>query len=220
MTGSTQDHFDRVAADYDRWKEKAHYYYGFVKQALAEVVPPGSRVCEMGCGTGDLLASLEPVDGLGTDLSPEMIARARVKHPGLRFEVHDLMREPLPERFDYIVSVDVAEHVPDLNRAMKTMAAMLEEGGTLVLITPNPSWRWILEIAERLKLKMPEGSHEWRTREDLVRAARDAGLEHKSFDRGFIVPKELPGLHRLNTADRAKRMRDRFGLMQRSIFVR
>ena len=217
---STREHFDRVAVDYDKWKDKAHYYYAFVKQALGEVVPPGARVCEMGCGTGDLLASLNPSEGLGTDLSPAMIERAAKKHPGLRFEVHDLMSGPLPERFDYIVSVDVAEHVPDLTRVLRTMAEMLEDNGTLVLITPNPLWRIPLELGEKLKLKMPEGEHEWRSRKDLVDAGREAGLKLARFDRSFVVPKAVPGLSRLNTSPRAARLRNRCGLMQRAIFVR
>src|SRR5712691_1123251 len=107
------NHFDRVAPDYDHWKEKAHRYYAALKTSLAEVVPPGSRVLEVGCATGDILESLRPAEGLGLDISPAMIARAADKHPALRFLVHDLMQGPIDERFDYVVAADVAEHVPD-----------------------------------------------------------------------------------------------------------
>ena len=57
---SVGDHFDRVAPDYDRWKEKAHRYYAALKKSLREIVPPRSRVLEVGCATGDILASLDP----------------------------------------------------------------------------------------------------------------------------------------------------------------
>ena len=57
------DHFDRVAPDYDRWKEKAHRYYAALKKSLREIVPPRSRVLEVGCATGDILASLDPDEG-------------------------------------------------------------------------------------------------------------------------------------------------------------
>lgn len=211
-------HFDEVATDYDRWKSRAHYYYEFVKAALAEVVPRGSRVCEMGCGTGDLLASLEPSEGLGTDLSPEMVRRARLKHPDLRFHVHDLMDGPLDERFDYVLSVDVAEHVPDLTVAMASMAATLAGKGSLVILTASPTWGPVLELAERLRLKMPEGDHEWRSRRDLCVAARLAGLNEASFERSFVVPKALPILKTLNTSERVKRVRQRWGLIQRAVF--
>lgn len=219
-TENVARHFDEVAGDYDRWKARAHYYYQFVKSALAEVVPRSCRACEMGCGTGDLLASLEPAEGLGVDLSPQMVELARKKHPALRFEVHDLMSGPLDEQFDYVASVDVAEHVPDLTKALDSMARTAVPGGTIIVITANPRWGGILEIAELLKLKMPEGDHEWRSYEVLSEAARAVGLREVSFRRGFVMPKAVPLLKRLNTSRRAERLRQGWGLMQRAVFSR
>jgi len=213
-------HFDQISFEYDRWKEKARYYYQAVKTAVAEIVPPGQRVLEVGCGTGDVLASLEPANGLGTDLSPRMVELARAKHPDLRFEVHDLMSDPLPERFEFVVAVDVAEHVPDLQRSLATTGAMVADGGLLVVITANPAWGPALHLAERLKLKMPEGDHRWRSRSDITAAARAAGLREHSFARSFIVPKAVPGLKALNTAKWARGLRQKYGLMQRAVFER
>jgi len=211
-------HFDRVAPEYDRWKAKAHRYYDALKTCLREIVPSGSRVLEVGCATGDILASLEPSEGVGLDISPEMIERARTKHPDLRFQVHDLMQGPLDERFDYIVAADVAEHVPDLDRMMVALAGMLSERGIAVVVTANPLWSPVLHAAERLKLKMPEGDHEWRSRADLVAAARRAGLRERSFDRSLVVPKDVPGFRALDTAPWAAGLRQRVGLIQRAVF--
>jgi ubiquinone/menaquinone biosynthesis C-methylase UbiE len=220
MSEEVARHFDHVAPEYDRWKEKAHYYYAAVKAAVAEVVPPGSRVLEVGCGTGDVLAGLAPGEGLGTDISAAMVEIAARKHPDLRFRVHDLMGPPLDERFPFVVAVDVAEHVPDLARAMGTMAAMLADGGRLVVITANPTWSPVLHAAERLGLKMPEGEHTWRSSDDIVLAAGRCGLREVSFARSFLVPKAVPGLARLNTAPWAEGLRRRFGLLQRAVFER
>lgn len=217
---SVRRHFDEIAADYDRWKEKAEFYYQAVKRMVAEVVPPGARVLEVGCGTGDILASLRPSEGLGTDISPKMVERARRKHPHLRFEVHDLVGPPLDERFDHIVAVDVMEHVPEIEPPFRTMAAMLDEHGTLVIVTANPSWAPILHLAEKLRLKMPEGDHVWRTHEHLVRAARASGLEEVSFERSLLFPKNVPGFRRLNDAHWAEGLRRRRGLVQRLLFSR
>ena len=211
-------HFDRVAPDYDRWKAKAHRYYAALKASLGEVVPPGSRVLEVGCATGDILASLEPDEGLGVDISPAMIALASRKHPRLRFQVHDLMQGPLDERFDYIVAADVAEHVPDLDAMMGALAGMLTERGVAVVVTANPLWSPVLHAAERLRLKMPEGDHEWRSRVDLASAAGRAGLHERSFDRSLIMPKDVPGLRALDSARWAAGLRQRVGLIQRAVF--
>jgi 2-polyprenyl-3-methyl-5-hydroxy-6-metoxy-1,4-benzoquinol methylase len=217
---SVQRHFDQIAVEYDRWKERAQYYYQAVKAAVAEIVPPGRRVLEVGCGTGDILASIAPDDGLGTDISPRMVERARAKHPTLRFAVHDLMADALSERFEFVVAVDVAEHVPDLERAMRTMAEMLDDGGVIIVITANPAWGPILHLAERLKLKMPEGDHTWRSRAEIRAAATAAGLRERSFSRSFLIPKAITGLKSLNTMKWAGGLRERYGLMQRAVFER
>jgi SAM-dependent methyltransferase len=211
-------HFDRVAPDYDRWKEKAHRYYAALKTSLREIVPPRSRVLEVGCATGDILASLDPGEGLGLDISPAMIELAARKYPGLRFRVHDLMQGPLEERFDYTVAADVAEHVPDLDTMMSSLAGMLTDRGVAIVVTANPLWSPVLHVAERLRLKMPEGDHEWRSRADLVSAARRAGLRERSFDRSLVMPKDVPGLVALDTARWAAPLRQRLGLIQRAVF--
>jgi 2-polyprenyl-3-methyl-5-hydroxy-6-metoxy-1,4-benzoquinol methylase len=213
-----ESHFDTVAPDYDRWKAKAHRYYDALKASLAEVVPPRCRVLEVGCATGDILASLEPEVGVGLDISPEMIELAARKHPRLAFRVHDLMQGALDERFDYVVAADVAEHVPDLDTMMGSLAGMLTESGVAVVVTANPRWAPILHLAERLRLKMPEGDHEWRSRSDLASAAGRAGMRERSFDRSLVMPKEVPGLRALDSAPWAAGLRQRLGVIQRAVF--
>jgi 2-polyprenyl-3-methyl-5-hydroxy-6-metoxy-1,4-benzoquinol methylase len=213
-------HFDAVAPDYDMWKEKAHRYYDALKASLREVIPPRSKVLEVGCATGDILASLAPDVGVGLDISSEMIERASAKHPELRFIVHDLLRGPMDERFDFVVAADVAEHVPDLDALMRSLAAMLTERGLAIVVTANPLWSPILHLAERLKLKMPEGDHEWRSRADLASSARRTGLRERSFDRSMIVPRDVLGLQALDSAAWAAGLRQRAGLIQRAVFER
>ncbi|CAN5871839.1 hypothetical protein BH23ACT12_BH23ACT12_00030 [soil metagenome] len=216
-TDRVRQHFDSIAPNYGRWKQKAHYYYDYVKAAVADVVPPGARVLEVGCGTGDVIAHLRPQEGLGIDLSPEMIVIAQTRHPRLNFAVHDLMGDSLSGTYDFVVAVDVAEHVPDLTRLMVCMASVLAPGGRIVLTTAHPSWRPVLELAERLKLKMPEGDHHWRTPEELRSAAAAAGLHQVCYTRLLVVPKSVPVLRSVN---RIQALSQRIGLIQRAVLER
>src|SRR5688572_11381632 len=80
---------DALADERDRWRQKNAFYYDSIADLVRFVVPPGSRVLEIGCATGDLLAALEPAEGVGVDIAPRMVERARAKHPHLRFIVDD-----------------------------------------------------------------------------------------------------------------------------------
>ncbi len=89
--------YDRIA----EWREarvaQRHYYSQELRRLVQSLAPPNSRILEVGCGLGDLLASLGGVEGgVGIDVSPGMIAIARRRHPKLSLRVADVERDPLP----------------------------------------------------------------------------------------------------------------------------
>ena len=84
-----REHADRIAAERDSWIRKNAAYYGEDWRYMRFLIPAGARVLDLGCGTGDLLATLEPSLGVGVDLSPAMIERAESKYPDLTFLVGD-----------------------------------------------------------------------------------------------------------------------------------
>ncbi len=79
------DQFDALAPNRRNWKRKNKYYYDLQTAYLRFLVPPGQRVLELGCGTGETLAALEPSHGVGVDVSEMMVAEAAREHPGLTF---------------------------------------------------------------------------------------------------------------------------------------
>lgn len=86
-------HYDRLADERGDWRKRNAYYYAELEGFIANLVPRGQRVLELGCGTGELLAALAPAYGVGLDFSPRMVAAATRKHAGnesLAFRVEDI----------------------------------------------------------------------------------------------------------------------------------
>ena len=67
-----------------QFRQRNRTYYADLERLHQLLVPPGLRVLEVGCGTGDLLAHLQPAHGVGIELDPEVAAVARERHPELR----------------------------------------------------------------------------------------------------------------------------------------
>jgi SAM-dependent methyltransferase len=71
----------------------------------------GTSILDLGCGLGDFLGFLTnrriAVNYTGYDVSPDLVAHARIRYPGARFEVRDIQQDGLPEPFDYIVASQV-----------------------------------------------------------------------------------------------------------------
>ena len=82
--GALRTIFDGQAAEAERWRRRNLGYHLMLADQYRFLVPPGQRVLELGCGSGDLLASLEPSHGVGVDLSPAMIDAARDRHDSER----------------------------------------------------------------------------------------------------------------------------------------
>ncbi len=191
---TVRKHFDAIAGQYDYYKRKNWYYYQHLKALYAHFIPPGQRVLEIGCGTGDLLAAVQPSKGVGVDSSGQMLALARVKHPDLEFVEAPIEELSIKQSFDYVIMADVVDHITDLWLAFRALRRVSSLGTTVVISSVNPVWTLPLDIAEHFNLKMPEGPHNWAEAEELE--ALLALNDFEVFERGYRlpIPKHFPFL--------------------------
>jgi len=185
-------HFDEIAGEYDRWKEKSAFYYRLLAGIYQEHVPEGASVLEIGCGTGTLLAGLRPARGAGVDISPRMVEIAAAKHPSLSFRVADAEKFDPGESFDFVIVPDVVEHIDDVGAMFRSARRACHAETRVIVTSVNPLWAPILHFAERLGLKMPEGEHRWLPAMELERIAGEAGFCLEEFSGRILCPKEVP----------------------------
>jgi SAM-dependent methyltransferase len=150
--------------------ERTRRYY---RRRLIEIyrflVPPGLRVLELGSGTGDLLAALQPARGVGVDFSPAAIQAARARHPQIELEfleadAHDF---ECGEKFDVIICSDLVNELWDVQRALIQGRRVSHPGTRLILNSYSRLWEIPRRIAERLGLAQPQLPQNWLTVEDL-----------------------------------------------------
>lgn len=158
-----KDHFNSIAHLYDSFKNRNPLYYNTLKKAIKkEITIKRPKILDIGCGTGTILNYLNPVNGVGIDISDNMIELAHSKlhlNSHLIFKVHNIEKSPLKGMFDYILFNDVIEHVIDKGVTIKNIAKSMNKNTTLILSMANPIWEPLLIIMEKLNLKMPEGPH-------------------------------------------------------------
>ena len=140
---------DQIQLTYDAmapWDEHFHDHPRFstwvslFKQLIDTHRPAGSRLLDIGCGTGRSSAEFAGMgyDVTAYDLSPGMIARARSRWDtsGATFLVGDLRDPPPLGTFDVVVSFNEAfahlDGEQDLAAALSCVADQLNEGGVLI----------------------------------------------------------------------------------------
>ncbi|HKD17965.1 MAG TPA: glycosyltransferase [Thermoanaerobaculia bacterium] len=190
-------HFEALAADRVRWRARSAAYHRAIEELCRRFVEPGARVLELGCGTGDLLASLAPDPGgsLGVDFAPAMVERARERHPQLRFEAADVETlEPDGRVFDAIVASDLVGHLEDVYAAFRGLRAFCHDRTRLVVTYHNFLWQGVLGVAERMGAKMPQPDQNWLGRQDLENLLRLSGFELERSGQALLVPVRIPVL--------------------------
>src|SRR5581483_2779269 len=110
--------FESKGEELENWRKFNAAYYDEDRRYMQFLIPPGKRVLELGCGRGDLLASLKPAHGVGVDFSNAQIARARATHPELHFIIGDVENPETLAKvegpFDYIVIADTIGMFEDI----------------------------------------------------------------------------------------------------------
>jgi len=128
--------------------DPAHYlhwrYLSGALDSLRGFAP--QRILDAGCGAGDYsfyLARLFPeATVLGIDIDEKLIVRnkAMAGRLGIRnvdFEARDLSGTRFPEQFDFVLSIDVLEHVEAQEQAIANLCASLKHGGIAYFHIPT-----------------------------------------------------------------------------------
>lgn len=130
-----------------------------IDQVIGSInIEPGSRVLEVGVGTGLSLTAYPPhCDVLGVDLAADMLSRAqrKIDRSGMdhvELAVGDAQALDFPDdSFDYVTSFHVVSVVPDPHAMMREMTRVCRPGGRLVIINHFRSPRRVVaSVVDRL----------------------------------------------------------------------
>ena len=187
-----RDHYDRLAPERDRWYQKNFYYHGTVERRLRELIPQGSSVLELGCGTGNLLSALKPSRGLGLDISAEMVRLARAKFPGLQFEVADAEAFRVDEKFDFVVASDLIGELGDITAMLECFHRVSHESTRLVLTFHSPTLEAVLRTAQRAKLAMAPLRQNWVGLDTAKSMLALSDLRVTCEEHALLVPVPIP----------------------------
>ncbi len=189
-----KNYFDKLAESREYWIRKNQYYYHSLINLFSFLVPPEKQVLEIGCGTGDLLASLKTKKSVGVDISPKMIAIARKKYPGLKFYEMDAEELNLEEKFDYIIASDLISFLYDIKKAFGKWHKVCDSNTRIIITHYNFLWEPLLVLAEKLRLKMPQKIHNWLSSNDVKNILYLADFEVIKTGNYLLFPKYLPFL--------------------------
>jgi ubiquinone/menaquinone biosynthesis C-methylase UbiE len=143
--------FDQYASQVDRRHRRNAGYHKAIASLARFYIPPGSKVLEVGSGSGDLLDALQPERGLGIDISGKMVWHAEKQYAHLQFR--KMSAEHLDvgeEQFDFIVLSDLVGFLYDTRLVLERLQEVCHSGTKIVINWYSNLWHPILALAERV----------------------------------------------------------------------
>jgi len=180
-TDTVKAHYAELAQSYDDKANPAckRAYESLVRRALGEC----ARVMELGAGSSPTLEVLNAPVAVACDMSFPMLAARNAAPEAPRVTADGQLLPFADKAFDGVYTINVLEHVPDPARFVEEIARVLSPDGLFLAITPNGDAEWLLDLLENLKLKLPEGPHQFL---DFAETAALSGevfavVEHRKF---------------------------------------
>lgn len=130
-------YFDRRDLSQDNFLEKNRVVLNLLVDGRSV---RGAKILDIGCDTGSLLTVARDefgMSGLGIEVSEHAARIAREEH-GLKVLVGQVAELDLPRaHFDFIVLVDVVEHVSDPTALLGEVHRLLRDGGKVYIDTAD-----------------------------------------------------------------------------------
>lgn len=188
---SVADQFDQIANPYDLRRRLDLVF----DELLDGYDFRGRRVLDVGSGTGwfSQCAVQRGAKVISLDIGPRLLARTRARCASAPVAADACELPFAASTFDTVVSSECIEHTLEPLRAVREMARVLVTGGTLVLTTPNPLWRWSATLANRLKLRPYQGYEHWVSARQVRRELSSGGLRVDVVTGFHLVPPLIRG---------------------------
>lgn len=194
------DHANDFADARAGWRDKAAFFHSEDECYLRFLIPPGSRVLEIGCGLGDTLAALAPSYGVGIDFSEKQIKIARSRHPELTFILGDA-EDPATLAaatgpFDVILVLDTIGSLDDCQQFIEQLHPLCTRETRLIIGYFSHLWYPLLKAAEALGLRMPQPEQNVLSPADLRSLAHLADFDPVKSEQRVLSPLRLYGFGR------------------------
>lgn len=104
---------------------------------VAKLVKPNSKILDVGCNKAEILDYLPQVSYCGLDVNKPVINALRKR--GLRAYYADLNTDKIPvkDKFDYIIILDLLEHIVDPEKVLVNLKRLLKPDGKFIISMPN-----------------------------------------------------------------------------------
>ena len=200
--------YDRIGDTYDRTRRADPRIAERLVSLIKSV--PGTFVLDIGCGTGNYTSALTKrgLKMVGLDLSRNMLAMARAKHPRLPLVCADGAALPFAGgAFAHAVTTLAIHHMADLTAVFSSARRVVAKGGRCVILSAFPEQLEAYWLVHYFPSMMAAALRACPSRKAVDEALTAAGFRLVDLE-PWDVPSDLADMFLYAGKDRPRLYRD------------
>jgi ubiquinone/menaquinone biosynthesis C-methylase UbiE len=174
-------------------KYLAKNYQKNIVRILRNYIPINSSILEIGCSSGNLLASLKPSYGVGIDFSKSAIQIAKEKNKNLDFYLIDGHQITIPKKkFDYIILSDLINDLWDIQKVLEEIRPFTKPETRIIINFFNNIWLLPISLARKFGFLKKTLLQNWVTLNDLENLLVLTQFEKIKSNQEILLPFNIP----------------------------
>jgi 2-polyprenyl-3-methyl-5-hydroxy-6-metoxy-1,4-benzoquinol methylase len=193
-----QEFLDASRRAGSRARKRSRFFHREVNRLVVAQVAPDSRVIDVGCADGSLLASCSIQQAAGIDIDAEALGRSANHLTEVEWipePVESIEVAPL-ESPDYVVLSMVLDEVYDAQPVLEQVHGWCAPDTRVVVVTYSRLWQPLLRLAEILRLKVKKPHESYLPRQEVSNLLELSGFEITKEQDGILIPLWIPLISR------------------------
>ncbi len=184
--------FNNSAEKRISYRKSKGYYWNSITAYCNFFVHADSSVLEVGCGTGELLASIYGKEKKGIDFSEKMIEKAKEQFPELDFQCMAAEKIELKQKYDVIILSNLTGHLLDIQHVFNELHKVCHEQTKIIITYYNSLWEPLIRFAEFIGLKKKGPRQSWISPKDMRNLLFLSGFEVYKQNSSMLLPLRIP----------------------------
>ncbi|MBK6479935.1 MAG: glycosyltransferase [Saprospiraceae bacterium] len=192
-----KDYFDAFSPVFEQYRKKRSYYHHHIARYCGYFINANQSVLEIGCATGDLLATVPGSYKMGIDISDKLIAIAQQKYPDIHFTCEPAETMLVDRTFDVVILSNLVGYLEDVQSVFERLKLFCHRDTKIFITYYNRIWEIPIHFSEFIGVKRKTPLQNWLSSYDLKNLCYLAGLEPYKQNNNVLLPVYIPILSTL-----------------------
>ncbi len=185
-------YFDSIADKWQPYRRRHSYYWQQTNNFVGFFLSGEESIVEIGCATGEALATLPAKRKVGVDFCEKLIEQGQRLHPDIEFHTMDAHDITLDEKFDVVLMSNLVSYLTDIEQVLNCVRRLCHERTRIIITNFNKLWEPAINLAEAIGIKRRCPEQNWISKADMRGLLYLSGFETYRSCSGMLMPFNIP----------------------------